>query len=181
MRSAPPMRSCRPIDPRGRRAGARLAGVLAGLVLLLGLVPAAPVGAVPAAGIADPRPMPGLGPSIQYEQAMAHAADTTVFAPGTRVSVPFTPRTADRWTIDGLRPVSLPAGRLTGKAIRDARSVIEVAPATGSPKPVSGAKSPIDTPFVNPAAAVSAQLAAVVDPSLFVRWRSPLAAAPTPK
>ena len=50
---------------------------------------------------------------------MAHAADKIAFAPGGRVTVPFKPRKADRWAVGGVAPTALPAGRLSGKAIRE--------------------------------------------------------------
>ncbi len=155
---------CRPTDPRGRHAGARAASVLVGLMLLLGAVPAARAGATPALGTDAADAMAGLRPSIQYEQAVAHAGDTTTFTAGARVSVPFTPRTADRWTIDGRHPAALPAGRLTGKAIRDAQPTNDTPARLDSIRPSTPPSAPIDTPFVDPSAATSTRLAAVVDP-----------------
>lgn len=158
-----PLVSRRPPDRPGRHAGARATGALAGLLLLLGAVPAAHVGAAPAPGAGDAGLM-SLRPSIQYEQAVAHARDATTFSAGARVTIPFTPRTTDRWTIDGLRPVALPAGRLTGEAIRDTQPGLG-APAGHEPiRPSTRPVGPIDTSFVDPRAAISTHLAAVVDP-----------------
>ncbi len=53
-------------------------------------------------------------PTIQYEDAQAHANDPNTFAPGGAVTVPFTPRANDAWPVGGDRPVRLPAGRATG-------------------------------------------------------------------
>ena len=63
-----------------------------------------------------------LQPTIQYEEALAHARDRITFAPGDRVKVAFSPRRSDRWQVGGVAPRSLPAGRMTGKAIREART-----------------------------------------------------------
>ena len=71
--------------------------------------PAAPSGPVDAAG---------LQPSIQYEEAVRHAADRIAFTPGARVAVGFEPRPGDGWSVGGGRPTTLPAGRLDGRAIR---------------------------------------------------------------
>ena len=133
-------------------------------MLLLGGLPAAPVGASPAIGTDAADPVAGLRPSIQYEQAMAHAGDTTAFAAGARVSVPFTPRTTDRWTIDGRHPAALPAGRLAGNAIRGAQPALDIPASRDSIRASAPPAGPIDTPFVDPATATSARLAAVVDP-----------------
>ncbi|HEY6057677.1 MAG TPA: glycosyl hydrolase family 18 protein [Candidatus Limnocylindrales bacterium] len=82
-------------------------------------------GAHPPRAGAETPPQPAevadLEPSIQYEEALAHAADVIVFEPGGRVTVPFAPRPGDAWSVDGTVPASLPAGRSTGRAI--ARSV----------------------------------------------------------
>lgn len=147
-----------------RRGSAPATGILIGALLLLGAVLPAGAGAAPADRADGATATPGQRPSIQYEQAVAHANDTATFAPGARVSVPFTPRTADRWTIDGQRARSLPAGRLTGKVLRDAQ------PASGGALSSSGSLlasrpvGPIDSPYLGPSAAISTHLAAVVDP-----------------
>jgi spore germination protein YaaH/flagellar hook assembly protein FlgD len=124
--------------------------------------PLAGVGAAaPAADLA-----PGaLRPTIQYEEAVAHAGDQIAFAPGGRVSVPFTPRPEDDWTVGGVSPRRLPAGLLSGQAIRSAEPgsadrVTNAAPAT-SPAPPPGAP---DSPILDPAAAIRTDSAAAVDP-----------------
>ena len=66
-----------------------------------------------------PTPGSDIRPTIQYEEALAHARDRIAFAPGDRVKVPFSPRRSDRWQVGGVAPQRLPAGRLSGKAIRD--------------------------------------------------------------
>jgi spore germination protein YaaH/flagellar hook assembly protein FlgD len=60
----------------------------------------------------------GLQPSIQYEEAVRHESDKIAFTPGGRVTVGFAPRAGDSWSVGGVRPTALPAGRLDGKAIR---------------------------------------------------------------
>ncbi len=162
-----PLNSRRKTDRSGRHAGAGATAALVVTLLLLGAVPA-----VTAAGTAtatrpgtDPAdPTGGLHPSIQYEDAVAHADDSIPFAAGGRVSQPFRPRAADRWTIDGRLPLSLPAGRLTGKAIRGAQPTLDDPAGPGSIKPPARASSAIDTPIVDPSAAIATHLAAVVDP-----------------
>ncbi|HEX2755185.1 MAG TPA: glycosyl hydrolase family 18 protein [Candidatus Limnocylindrales bacterium] len=60
----------------------------------------------------------GLQPSIQYEEAERHATDRIAFTPGNRVTVGFQPRPGDHWSVGGLSPTTLPAGRLDGRTIR---------------------------------------------------------------
>jgi spore germination protein YaaH/flagellar hook assembly protein FlgD len=76
----------------------------------------------------------GLQPSIQFEEAEAHRHDKIAFAPGGRVTVPFTPRQGDAWKVGGVRPATLPAGRLDGRKMRaQANAPAEdVAPAVGA-------------------------------------------------
>ncbi len=143
-----------PSDRRGRPAGARAIAGTVGLLLMLAVLPAAPMLAAPGSGADAAAAIGVLKPSIQYEQAMAHAGDTTAFAPGARVSVPFTPRAADRWTIDGARSVPLPAGRLTGGAIRGAQPATDRPAAPDSMAPAARPAGPIDTPFVDPSAGI---------------------------
>jgi Predicted glycosyl hydrolase len=165
MRNAVSLIPRRPTDRSRRNAGSRAIGFLAGLLLVIATVPVAGVGAAAPTGTdlaADATN--ALRPSIQYEQAVAHANDAIPFAAGARVSVPFEPRSADRWTVDGDEPLTLPAGRLTGKSIRDA------APTLGAPAgsdQISGPArqvGPIDAPTVDPSASIATHLAAVVDP-----------------
>jgi spore germination protein YaaH len=99
------------------------------------------------------------GPSIQYLDTLAHEHDKLAFVPGDRVTVGFTPRPADTWTVDGGRPVSLPAGRVSGHelAVMPDGSVW-----AGSPPPRLGtpdarsAAAPIDEPMGPSLAATSA-------------------------
>ena len=63
-------------------------------------------------------PSAGLEPTIHWQQARAHEDDKIAFAPGRRVSVGFSPRATDRWTVGGVRSRSLPAGRLDGASMR---------------------------------------------------------------
>ena len=75
-----------------------------------------PLDARPPALIGDPQG--SVQPTIQYEEALAHAGDRIPFTAGERVTVPFKPRGSDRWTVADEPPRSLPAGRLSGRAIR---------------------------------------------------------------
>jgi spore germination protein YaaH/flagellar hook assembly protein FlgD len=139
--------------------------------------PAAPVVSAPAAArptsndpTARSHDEPGaIRPTIQYEEAVAHAGDRTAFTAGGRVTVPFTPRRSDRWPVGGVAPRSLPNGRLSGKAIREVVPAPghATAPAhgrTGDPTPAGPAIGGVDTPNVAPDAAIDAELAAAVDP-----------------
>ena len=155
----------RPTDRSRRSAGSRAAGSLAGLLVILFAVPVAGVGAAAPSGtdpVADP--VSALRPSIQYEEAVAHANDEIPFAAGARVSVPFAPRAEDRWTVDGVEPLTLPAGRLTGKSIRDAQPTLDAPSGRDQIRPPTRQSGPIDAPTVDPSAAIATHLAAVVDP-----------------
>jgi spore germination protein YaaH/flagellar hook assembly protein FlgD len=101
-----------------------------------------------------------LQATIQYEEAVAHAGDKTDFAPGERVTVPFKPRKSDRWAVGGVAPRALPAGRLSGKALRAAKDPTTVTLSKSLPLPAG----PIDTPSLGPGRAPSADLTAAVDP-----------------
>ena len=121
-----------------------------------------PIDATPPAVIGDPQG--SVQPTIQYEQAVAHAGDRIPFTAGERVTVPFAPRASDRWTVAGESPRSLPAGRLSGRAIRNAVALPRYDPKVSASNVTSRASGPVDTPWVDPRSAVSADLAAAVDP-----------------
>ncbi|HET9436051.1 MAG TPA: glycosyl hydrolase family 18 protein [Candidatus Limnocylindrales bacterium] len=76
---------------------------------------------VPAAAPDTAEPGATALPSVHYEDALAHAGDVIEFTPGDRVTVGFTPRPGDAWTVDGERPRALPAGHATGRAMAAAR------------------------------------------------------------
>ncbi len=155
----------RPTDRSRRYVGSRAVGSLAGLFLILATVPMAGVGAATPSGT-DPasNAVTTIRHSIQYEEAVAHANDEIPFAAGARVSVPFEPRAADRWPVDGDEPLPLPAGRLTGKSIRDTQPTLD--PPAGRDQINAPARQwgPIDAPTIDPSAAIATHLAAVVDP-----------------
>jgi spore germination protein YaaH/flagellar hook assembly protein FlgD len=133
----------------------RLIALAAAVLLVVGIVPAASVRAAwPRTQAPDAR----LQPTVQYEEAMAHAADKIAFAPGARVTVPFKPRVADRWVVGGVAPKALPAGRLSGKAIREGGPASRVVPAKPS------AVGPADLPNPGGSDVWHADLAAAVDP-----------------
>ncbi len=124
----------------------------------------------------------GLEPGIVYEDALAHAADRIAFTPGGRVSVPFTPRAGDGWTVAGSNPRPLPTGRATGRQMaaspqgsswattpspsdnRPSRSPVR-APAEAGGTIGASRAAPIDLPTVTAAALVPAELAAARVPS----------------
>jgi len=140
------------------------------LAIVVGLAPLAAVNAMQPRG---PDRSGTIRSTIQYDEALAHADDKTAFAPGGRVEVAFTPRGSDRWAVNGVDPRKLPAGRATGKALRDAGQPLPPTPADASladpnntPADIPAAlpEGPIDAPTVDPAAAPIADLAAAVDP-----------------
>ncbi len=93
----------------------------------------------PAATRHDVTPPPALQPTIHYEDALAHADDRIRFRPGGAVTVPFRPRPGDRWLVGGVTPRPLPAGRLSGRAMR----ATDTSP--GAPL------APVDQPTLDPA------------------------------
>ena len=148
----------RPPD-RTRRYRRLVLVVVAGFVAAMGPLAAAPS----RVDAASPRDMPpgGLQPTVQYEDAMAHADDRIAFAPGDRVSVPFTPRTGDTWRVGGVAPRALPAGRISGRSMREDLALTP-RPAA-NPDPIASPEPVIDAPAVDPSDAVPA------DPAL---WRT---------
>jgi spore germination protein YaaH/flagellar hook assembly protein FlgD len=141
---------------------------------MAGLVPASVLAASDAS---DTTANAGLQPTIHYEEAMDHAGDRTQFAAGGRVTVPFKPRTSDRWAVGGVRPQELPAGRATGRAIRDAspppgqRSGTARGSSTGATRPDElgwasrgAAVGAVDLPYFDPSVGIPVDLAAAVDP-----------------
>ena len=130
-------------DPTAHQAARprRLALSVATIALLLVAQSAWAISAV-AAGA--PPTVGGLAPTIHWQEAEAHAHDRIDFQPGGRVSLGFTPRGSDRWSVGGARPRALPAGRIDGRAMR--------AQAAGGP-----AIGPnVDRPTVDPAAVLAA-------------------------
>jgi spore germination protein YaaH/flagellar hook assembly protein FlgD len=137
----------------------------------------------------------GLEPSIHWEQARAHEHDRIAFTPGGRVTVGFTPRATDRWTVGGVAPQRLPAGRLDGKRMRQQGAAeapttppSAAEPATEPPvepatePPVEGATEPPTEPATDPPAESPTPDPAVdqpiVDPTAVVHatpasWSSP--------
>ncbi len=158
----------RPIRRPVVASRSRLAALLVGLLLLAAGAPVAGVGATEPSAIG---PAGVLRPSIQYEEALAHANDQIDFAPGGRVSIPFTPRPEDDWTVGGGSPRALPAGRLSGQSIRAAVAAERSAPGArlgrAAPPVTPGRTAPaavLDSPIFDPGSAVIADLAAAIDP-----------------
>ncbi|HEY3163930.1 MAG TPA: glycosyl hydrolase family 18 protein [Candidatus Limnocylindrales bacterium] len=114
----------------------------------------------PLADRGDAAPTGGLQPTIHYEEAERHAADTIRFAPGGRVTIGFRPRPGDNWTVDGVAPTALPAGRLDGATIRAQGA--HARPDGANP----AARSTDDTPanLPNPIAATVASFQPGTDP-----------------
>jgi spore germination protein YaaH/flagellar hook assembly protein FlgD len=138
----------------------RLLALAAGLLILAS---SAPMAAVRAADVTGDAPDGGIRPTIQYEEALAHAGDKIAFRAGDRVTVPFKPRKTDRWAVGGGQPKALPAGRLTGKAMR----LPGAAPAPESlppAEPAAAAMGPVDASYVAADPTTSFDLAAAVDP-----------------
>ena len=152
--------TARPELRRLRPTRSRVLALAVGLLVLTGSAPLAVVSA------ADPHqasPAGAVRPTIQYEEATAHAADRIAFAPGGRVTVPFKPRASDRWAVGGVAPRALPAGRLTGRAMREATRPSGSAVDRSSDAP-GAALGAFDTPYLDPRTAIPAELAAAVDP-----------------
>lgn len=124
---------------RPSRHSGRIACLLValGAIVLSGLAPAAAMASSPATD--DPA---ALRPTVHYEDAVAHEHDQIAFAPGGRVRVPFEPRATDRWLVDGKTPRALPAGRLSGRLLRD-------------PAPATGPSA--DSPTVDPADVIATE------------------------
>jgi spore germination protein YaaH/flagellar hook assembly protein FlgD len=141
------------------RVRARLAPIVAGLLVLAGTLP---VAGVLAADPTGPTPHDGVRPTIQYEEAQAHASDKTDFTPGERVTVGFRPRVTDRWPVGGVPPGPLPAGRLSGRDLR--RADPARVPTERPHSPGRGSIAPADAPIPDPASVIPAQVAAAVDP-----------------
>jgi spore germination protein YaaH len=104
--------------------------------LLIGLTAmAGSAGPARATDVAQPDVSSSVdGPSIQYEEAQAHADDPNLFTPGDAVTIPFQPRADAGYQVDGATPVALPAGRASGRAMAaspqgSATAVADVTPA----------------------------------------------------
>ncbi|MDP9482365.1 MAG: glycosyl hydrolase family 18 protein, partial [Chloroflexota bacterium] len=96
----------------------------------------------------------GLAPTIHWEEAQAHAADVLDLAPGGRVTVGFEPRAGDRWMVGGELPRRLPAGRLSGRALRAAALEPDAVPAaSATPSAVPNEATPTAIPTDDPAPA----------------------------
>ena len=92
-------------------------------------------------------------PSEVYEEWLAHAADRISFTPGGRVTVGFKPRSTDQWSVGGLAPTALPAGRETGKAMAASKQGSGSGAITGQAQggtAAGGAAAPVDEPVSVP-------------------------------
>jgi spore germination protein YaaH len=127
--------------PHGGRERAVRVGLRLAAALLLG-VSAAAVAPSADALAADTPAGPGADlldqPSIQYQEAIAHANDPNTFTPGDAVSVPFGPRAANGYEVDGAAPVALPAGRASGRSM--------AASPQGSGQAIPDVAAPVEPP-----------------------------------
>ncbi len=115
-------------------------------------------------------PMIPAGPSIIALEAAAHAGDRIRFTPGGVVSVPFAPRTGDRWTVGGSTPSRLPSGTATGRAMAASRLGSVWAPGSSAPQ----ASVPLAAPGLpRPVDTTSGPPAPPADPSSHVAEPSP--------
>ncbi len=81
-------------------------------MLSIGLAIALAISAIPAlAAATGPVASADQTPdSIQYQEYLSHGTETYSFTPGIHAAVSYRPRTGDTETIDGAKPVALPAG-----------------------------------------------------------------------
>jgi len=137
-----------------------LVGILVGPLPTVGLgsVPASASPTTPAGAVPDGPP----GPTVLYEEALAHANDRISFVPGDRVRVPFRPRPGDSRPVGGGPPRSLPAGRVSGREMLAGPP--EATAGDGSRTTVGTAAGP-DSAVLDPAGVVSAEDQAVVLPA----------------
>lgn len=119
------------------------------------IAPSVPAADQPALGMATAAASTGADqPSTVYQEWLAHEDDRIAFAPGSRVTVGFEPRSTDTWSVGGQAPTSLPAGRATGEAMAASRQGSVWAAGSGT-VPGAGAPvvpTPVDTPVGVPAA-----------------------------
>ncbi|MEK6721616.1 MAG: glycosyl hydrolase family 18 protein, partial [Chloroflexota bacterium] len=93
-----------------------------------------------------------IRPSVQYEDAMAHADDQIAFDPGERVTVGFKPRAGDTWSVGGRAPRALPAGHATGRqSLASEKGQIWAAGPPPEVVKASELAAPIDGPTLDPA------------------------------
>ena len=100
-----------------RRSASRKS-LISGLALAVVASSAISFAAPAIARAADPDS--ALGPSIQYQEALAHAGKAYSFTPGGIVNVPYIPRPTDTFAVDGAAPVALPAAAESGVAAPNA-------------------------------------------------------------
>lgn len=156
----------RPAPQQRRPIRSRIVALVSGLLAIAISAPLAGVGAADSGASASADAASGaLRPTIHYEDAVAHANDRIEFPPGERVTIGFAPRLEDDWPVGGASPGRLPAGRLSGAAIRSAPLR---APDAGGPPPPSLERRPsglaADSPIGAARGAVFAHPAAAVDP-----------------
>ena len=134
-----------------------LSGLLGAALLVTTFgIPASSLAADPGEPAAPAsEPAGGLRPTVHYEDVLRHANDDIEFAPGGKVTVGFSPRRGDRFTVGGGAPRALPAGRLSGKELRAQATVADpagpVRQPDADPTPsATPAASPSDGPSATP-------------------------------
>ena len=105
----------------------------------------------------------GLQPTVHYEDAVKHERDEIEFTPGGRVTVGFTPGASDRSQVGGAAPRALPAGRLTGREIREAAQAGSMG--NGAPPATNPSTTPSTTPSATPDATPDVAPSATPDPT----------------
>ncbi|HSG86164.1 MAG TPA: glycosyl hydrolase family 18 protein, partial [Candidatus Limnocylindrales bacterium] len=147
------------------------------VVLLAGLI--AVLGSLPTGSARAAAPLTGdpTGPSIQYEEWLAHADDRIEFEPGGRVSVGFRPRSGDDGIVGGQPARALPAGRASGEEMAATPQGRAWAPLSEPADVIDGAAKPapssapdvptgdpggVDQPIVDPLDVVAAEESAFV-------------------
>lgn len=137
---------------------------------------------------------PRQQPSEAYQEWLAHANDRIAFTPGGRVTVGFTPRSTDRWSVGGQAPVALPAGLATGRAMAAApqgSAWADSAPPSSGATPASpsgpglgdGSAAPAvsDQPgTATPAVATTSTTGLPEDATWMTAGLAPLSAGPAP-
>ncbi len=129
-----------------RAARLRAAPRWAGAGLALGLVGAMLPAASPSLAVAETQPSgadSAVATSIHYADWLAHAGDPNAFEPGERVTVGYRPRpSVGAATVDGARPRSLPAGRLSGVEMTEVADTAAVGATDGPSAAASPAAAP---------------------------------------
>ena len=107
--------------PRRTLVAAGLATLVVAQTAAVATAAASARGADDRGAVTDASPTAGIESTIHWQEALAHEHDRIAFTAGGRVTVGFSPRTTDRWTVGGVTARALPAGRLDGASMRRQR------------------------------------------------------------